>query len=153
MKKYFSKYILATGFLALVVSGCEKQLEIAPRQSINSSSALTSRDAINAAITGVYGRLKNARNYGRDLITHPEALSDNGFATNKSGRLLPEAQNNLGAHFTGTIWNNNFPGINQINLILEALPTLDLTPAITQVERDLCEGNTIVTQNLFQFSD
>lgn len=151
MKKYFSKYILMTGLLAIVVSGCERQLEISPRQSISSNAALTSRDAINAAITGIYARLKNARNYGRDLITHPEALSDNGFATNKSGRLLPEANNNLGAHFTGTIWNNNFPGINQVNLILEALPNLDLTPAITAAEKDLWEGQLYFLRGLFYF--
>ncbi len=151
MKHYFSKYILAAGLLALVVSGCEKQLEIAPRQSIDASTALTSRDAINAAITGLYARLKNARMYGRDLITHPEALADNGFATNKSGRLLPEANNTLNAHFTGTIWANSYPGINQINLILEALPTLSLSPAITPAEKDAWEGQLYFLRGLFYF--
>lgn len=151
MKRKFSKYIIAAGLFAIVFSGCEKQLEIEPRQSIDASTALTSRDALEAVITGLYARLKNNRMYGRDLITHPEALSDNGFATNKSGRLLPEATNNQGAHFTGTIWASYYAGINQINLVLETLPTLELVPAITQAERDRWEGQLHFLRGLMFF--
>jgi len=151
MKKIFSKYIVVAGLIAVLVSGCEKQLEIAPRQSIDATDALTSRDAIEATLVGIYARLKNARIYGRDMITHPEALSDNGFATNKSGRLLPEANNNQGAHFTTTIWTSYFAGINQINLVLEALPTLTLSPAITQIERDRWEGQLYFLRGLMFF--
>jgi hypothetical protein len=151
MKNIFSKYIVAAGLLAVMATGCEKQLEISPRQSIDAATALTSRDAINAAITGLYARLKNARMYGRDLITHPEALADNGFATNKSGRLLPEANNNQGAHFTTTIWTSYYAGINQINLILEALPTLNLSPAIASDERDRWEGQLYFLRGLMYF--
>jgi len=151
MKKIFSKYILTTGLLTVLLTGCEKQLEVTPRQSINASTALTSRDAIEAVLSGLYARLKNARMYGRDMITHPEALSDNGFATNKSGRLLPESNNNQGAHFTTTIWTNFYAGINQINLVLEALPTLELSPAITQVERDRWEGQLYFLRGLMYF--
>src|SRR6185295_18598602 len=121
MKKIFSKYIIVTGLIAVFVSGCEKQLEIAPRQSIDAADALTSRDAIEATLTGIYARLKNARMYGRDYITHPEALSDNGFATNKSGRLLPEANNTSGAHFTTTLWQQGYFAINEVNLILSKI--------------------------------
>ncbi len=151
MRKYFLKYIAAAGLVAILASGCEKQLEISPRQSIDASSALTSRDAIEAAITGLYARLKNARQYGRDMITHPEALADNGFATNKSGRLLPEANNTQGAHFTGTIWTNSYAGVNQINLILEALPGLTLSPVISATERARWEGQLYFLRGLFYF--
>ena len=151
MKKIFSKYIIAAGLFAILATGCEKQLEIEPQQSIDASTALESRDALEAVITGLYARLKNARMYGRDMITHPEALSDNGFATNKSGRLLPEANNNQGAHFTTTIWTSYYAGINQINLALEALPTLEFTPAITPAERDRWEGQMYFLRGLMFF--
>lgn len=146
-----NKAILAIGFFALVATSCKKQLEITPRQSIESATALTSRDAIEASITGIYTRLKSARQYGRDLIALPEALADNGFATNKSGRLLPEAQNNSGAHFTTTIWTSNYAGINQINLTLEAIQALNLTPAVTQVERGRWEGQLYFLRGLMLF--
>ncbi len=151
MIKYIKRMGLLLGVVALLVSSCKKQLDIDPRTSIDADGALTSRDAVEAAITSVYAKLKNARVYGRDLVTHPEALSDNGFATNKSGRLLPEANNNFGAHFTGTIWTNGYAAINQINLTLEALPTLDLTPAVTQAERDRWEGQLYFLRGLYYF--
>lgn len=151
MKKIFLKYIIAAGLIAILATSCEKQLEVSPRQSIDASTALTSRDAIEAVLTGLYARLKSARMYGRDFITHPEALADNGFATNKSGRLLPEANNNQGAHFTTTPWTSYYAGINQINLVLEALPSLELTPAITQTERDRWEGQLYFLRGLMYF--
>ncbi|MBL0133374.1 MAG: RagB/SusD family nutrient uptake outer membrane protein [Chitinophagaceae bacterium] len=151
MMKYIKKSGLVLGMLALLFSSCKKQLEIDPRQSIAADGALSSREAVEAVITSVYARLKNARQYGRDMITHPEALADNGFATNKSGRLLPEANNNFGAHFTGTIWSNSYAAINQINLTLEALQTLTLSPAITTVERDRWEGQLYFLRALYLF--
>ena len=151
MKKYIYKFGLVVIITGLFTTSCEKQLEISPRQSIDASTALSSRDAVEASITAIYARLKNARQYGRDLISHPEALSDNGFATNKSGRLLPEAQNNFGAHFTGTIWTNSYAAINQINLTLETIPTLTLTPAVSAVEKDRWEGQLYFLRALYYF--
>jgi hypothetical protein len=151
MKKSIYKLSVLVVAIALLASGCEKQLEIAPRQSIDANTALQSRDAIEASITAIYARLKSARQYGRDMITHPDALSDNGFATNKSGRLLPEAQNNQGAHFTGTIWTNSYAAINQINLTLEAIPALQLSPAVSQVEKDRWEGQLYFLRGLYYF--
>ncbi len=151
MKKHMYKTVAVFALFAMLAASCKKQLEISPRQSIDASTALTSRDAIEASITAIYARLKSARQYGRDLITHPEALADNGFATNKSGRLLNEANNVFNNHFTATIWTNSFAAINQINLTLEALPTLSLVPAVTQVERDRWEGQLYFLRGLYYF--
>jgi starch-binding outer membrane protein, SusD/RagB family len=141
--------------MVILTTSCEKQLEINPRQSIDASTALSSRDAVEASITSIYANLKNARLYGRDLITHPEALSDNGFATNKSGRLLPEAQNNLPTqttnHFTNTVWIVSYRSINQINLTLEAIPGLKLTPTLSQAEKDRWEGQLYFLRALYYF--
>ena len=48
--KNFLKTGLAFASLLFVFSSCEKQLEIAPRQSIEASTALTSKDAIEASL-------------------------------------------------------------------------------------------------------
>ena len=152
MKKYFLKTWLLAVLVVILISSCEKQLKIDPRQSINASTALTSREALDAAITGVYARLKSARIYGRDMITHGDALADNGFATNKSGRLLPEAQNNQGAHYTTTIWTSGYAGINQINLVLEAIPKLDPSLAVSQAEINKWEGQLYFLRGLFYFN-
>ncbi len=157
MKKYIFKLplLLIAVVVILFSSGCEKQLEIAPRQSIDADNALTSRDAIEAAIVSVYAGLKSARQYGRDYIALPEALSDNGFATQKSGRFVGEAQNNpptqLANHFTRDVWVNSYRNINQINLILDAIPGLTLIPAVTPAERARWEGEMYFLRGLYYF--
>ena len=129
--------LFKTGMLAMLVAAfasCRDALIIEPRQSIDANTALTSKDGINAAVVSVYSRFKSARLYGRDLIAIPEALSDNGFATNKSGRLQPEANNVYRAHFTDALWSTCYNGINQANLILEAVPSVN-APGITAADK------------------
>ncbi|MEP6514457.1 MAG: RagB/SusD family nutrient uptake outer membrane protein [Parafilimonas sp.] len=148
MMKHIFKFCLSIGMVALVCISCNKQLEIAPRQSIDAATALTTRDAIDASITGIYARLKSARLYGRDLIALPEALADNGFATNKSGRLTGEAQNSQGATFTNTIWITGYAGINQINLTLAAIPTVT---GISASDNNSFQGQLYFLRALFYF--
>lgn len=148
MKK--SLIILSTLALLGTTWSCKKALDIDPRQSIPAESALTTRDGIAASVNSVYVRLKNLRVYGRDLIALPEALSDNGFATNKSGRLLGEAQNVQGAHFTATLWQAGYEAINQANLILEAIPAAT-DPTISAADRTSWEGQMYFLRALFHF--
>jgi hypothetical protein len=112
---------------------------------------LSTPENIDASVTGIYARLKNARQYGRDLITHPEALADNGHATNASGRLLAESNNVFGTHFTGTIWQNSYAAINQINLTLEAIPKLTVVPAPTPSRIAGWEGQLYFLRALYYF--
>ncbi len=151
MKRYTIAALLLIGVVATGVFGCKKQLEISPRQSIDAATALNTREGIEASITSIYARLKSARLYGRDLIAVAEALSDNGAATNKSGRLLPEAQNNQGATFTNTIWTSGFAGINQANLTLEAIPRLPGSLNVTPTEVARWEGQLYFLRALFNF--
>jgi tetratricopeptide (TPR) repeat protein len=133
MKNIFLKLSL----VAMVVSSfsaCRDALDIDPRQSIDATLALNTKDGISAAVVSVYSRFKSVRLYGRDLIAIPEALADNGFATNKSGRLLNEANNVFRAHFTGTHWSACYNGINQANLILDIIPTVS-APGITAADQ------------------
>lgn len=133
MKNIFLKLSL----IALVMtsfSACRDALDIDPRQSIDETTALNTKDGISAAVVSVYSRFKSVRLYGRDLIAIPEALADNGFATNKSGRLLSEANNVFRAHFTGTHWSACYNGINQANLILDVIPT-STAPGVTAADK------------------
>lgn len=148
MKNYFLKFLLITLAIA-PVTGCKKSLEIEPRQSIEEGTALTSKDGVNAAITAVYARLKSSRLYGRDLIALPEALSDNGVATNKSGRLQAEANNNSGAHFTTALWQIGYFGINDVNLILAAIPSVS---DASLAEKTSWEGQLLFLRALFLFN-
>ena len=123
---------------SIIVSSCKKQIEVQPRQSILIDQVFTSKDNINAAITGVYSRLKSLRLYSRDLFAVSDALSENGFATNKSGRLVNEAALVPGAHFAN--WQLDYFAIAEINTLLSRLPSVTLVPAITAAERAAWEG-------------
>ncbi|MBC5992855.1 RagB/SusD family nutrient uptake outer membrane protein [Pontibacter cellulosilyticus] len=140
MKKFLkykkSSVLLLAGLLAF--SSCENALDVDPRQSIDMATALSSRETVNAAIASAYSRLKSARAYGRDMVALPEALADNGQATNRSGRLLNESNNVPGAHFAS--WQNYYYTINEVNLALDAIPSLNLVPAVSEQERNLWEG-------------
>jgi starch-binding outer membrane protein, SusD/RagB family len=133
MKKLI--YSICGFALALVAfTGCKKQLDVDPKQSILTNEIFSSRDNINASITGVYARLKNPRLYGRDLLAVSEALSENGQATGKSGRLINEAANVFGAHFVN--FQQNYFAIAEINTLLNGLPSVNLVPAISVAERN-----------------
>jgi len=131
-------------------SACRDALVIDPRQSIDATTALNTKDGINAAVVSVYSRFKSVRLYGRDLIAIPEALADNGFATNKSGRLLNEANNVYRAHFTATHWSASYNGINQANLILDIIPTVS-APGITAADKTSWTGQLQFLRALYYF--
>ena len=152
MKKIFLYTVLSAFIMSIGFTGCKKALNIEPQQSVSSDVALQSREGVNAAVTGVYARLKGVRLYGRDIIALPEALSDNGFATNKSGRLLPEARNNFRSHFTDALWQTSYTAINDINLVLEAIPNLNITPELSVAETNQIEGQLYFLRALYHFN-
>lgn len=143
-KLYKLALVLVLGALAV---SCKRQLELLPRQSILLRDALNSRENIEAAITGVYARLKSLRTYGRDMLAVPEALADNAAFTNKSGRLVAENQNQPGSHLAN--WQNAYFAIAEINLILEAIPNLNVIPVVTPVERARWEGQLFFLRALY----
>ena len=150
MKKIIINVIL----IALISSGvisCKDALDIEPRQSIDATTALTSKDGINAAVVSVYSRLKGVRMYGRDIIALPEALADNGFATNKSGRLLNEANNVFRAHFIQDTWQISYAGINQANLIIETVPGVE-APGITAADKTFWLGQMYFLRGLYHLN-
>jgi hypothetical protein len=137
---------------ALLLSGllpsCKKALDIDPAQSIDAGQALSTKEGINAALAGLYARFKSPRLYGRDLIALPEALSDNGFGTNKSGRLFAESNNVTNAHFTDETWRLGYFNINEANLILAAVPNSSLSAA----EKASVEGQALFIRALTHFN-
>ena len=135
MKKYIKFKTAMSLFAVMLVTSCDNLIEVTPRQSIDSATALKDGDAIGAAMNGVYDRFQSTNLYGRDFLAIPDALADNGRATNKSGRLNPEYNNQAGAHFVN--WTTAYIAINQLNLIIDALPSV---AGMTQLQKDASEG-------------
>lgn len=115
-------YLLTIVFLTTTIS-CEKLLEVNPKQSIDSSEALTSQEGIEAALVSVYARLQHYTLYGRDYLALSEALSDNSIHTGNSSHLINEATNSRNAHFSN--WQIAYYAINQANLVIDAVAAGD----------------------------
>ena len=150
--KNMNHKIIAVVLALLLVANtsCDDVLQTDPAQSIDFGSALTSRDGVSAAVNGVYSRLRSLRLYGRDLMLVGDALSDIGRATNNSGRLIGEFNNNVRAHFGEATWQQSYFAINEANLIIEAVPLLT-DPLATQVNKDEWVGSMKFIRALLHF--
>ncbi|MFD1258922.1 RagB/SusD family nutrient uptake outer membrane protein [Mucilaginibacter terrae] len=147
----YNSYIIKCIFASLLVASiasCTDTIDVEPRQSIPAETALTNVDNVDAAITSVYSTLKSTALYGNRLITLPDALADNGQATNKSGRLLNESRNVRGAHFSH--WATSYNNINKINQILEAIPALT-GPTLTDARKNQYIGELKCLRALLVF--
>ena len=146
MKKIVS---YSLGLVCLILASCSDLLEVQPRSSIDSATALSTEEALDATLIGTYDALQSTNIYGRDLIAMPEALADNGRATNKSGRLNPEYQNQPNAHLIG-VWVSAYFAINQANLLLDAIS--DTTKVkLSTAKRASIEGQAAFLRGLMYF--
>jgi starch-binding outer membrane protein, SusD/RagB family len=121
INKIVLSFVLAGTFM---FTSCDDLLQVDPRQSIDANGALTTPDGITAALNSVYARLRPVSNYGRDLLALSDALADVGVTTSNSGRLIGENNNQPNAHFGAAFWQNSYFAINEANLILAAIPTV-----------------------------
>jgi starch-binding outer membrane protein, SusD/RagB family len=133
--------------LVLLLASCEGLLDVTPRQSLDTAVALDTPDGINAAVTSVYANLKNIGIYGRDLLAIAECLGDDVRIINRAGgRFVNEGQNVINNHLGG--WARYYLTINEVNLILKALPS----SAYTQAQKDGIEGEMKFVRALLYFN-
>jgi starch-binding outer membrane protein, SusD/RagB family len=136
-----------TLILAILTISCKNLLEVNPRTSLDSSIALKTEDGIIAAMTSVYSNLKNSFLYGRDLLAITECLGDDARVINRAGgRFVNEGQNVINTHLGG--WARYYSTINEINLILKALPN----STFTQAQKDVFEGEMKFLRGLLYFN-
>lgn len=110
-------FLLCT--IGILLNSCD--LEVDPRQTTRTSEALNSLQGMEQALNSVYGRLRVLDHYGRDMFAKSDALSDVGYATGNSGRLVPENDNLPNAHFSSGFWQNSYAAISELNLILDQI--------------------------------
>ncbi len=126
IKHTWSLSLLTASLLSL--AACSDLLEVKPRSSADSQTALATAEGLDAGLNGIYDRLQNPALYGRDMLAVAEALADNAHATNKSGRLNNEnrnvAANTFGTSFATGTWTSAYLAINQANLVLDNVTKL-----------------------------
>jgi starch-binding outer membrane protein, SusD/RagB family len=144
--KQLNKIFLICLFAGLFMQSCKKQLDIPSRNSVDAAKVLTSKSGVEAAINSVYAVLKSEVLYGRDLFAVADALADIAFANGRSNRLLGENRNNALAHMNN--WGTAYSAINEINLILDAMPTIS---DATDADRTRWEGELKFLRALYYF--
>ncbi len=144
MKK-ISKYILLT--FSMFFASCDSLLEVEPRQSIDTADALSTPDLIRASVFGAYNNLKAQALYGCNLNAIADAMGDDTRIINRAGgRYVFEGQNVINNTIGG--WATYYYGINQINLILKAVPSSKIPDA----EKVTIEGEMTFLRALLYFN-
>lgn len=139
MKKLL--YIILPAVLS--VTACKKTLDQQPQGSIDASIAYTTRQGVEAGITGVYDGLQQTGYMSLNFLIFADLYGDNltwtgTFPTwsqvyNKT--ILPDNTD------VNTIWNNIYSTINRANNIIAAAPNIS-DPAFLK-DRAIGECETI----------
>ena len=122
MNNKIFQYTVAIFLGTMLFAGCDKKLDINPRQSLDASQAFASVASTEAAINSVYGRLKASSLYGRDMIVIADALGDMAFSNARGNRFVNENANLPAAGNTTNhmiTWADSYRAINEANLILD----------------------------------
>jgi starch-binding outer membrane protein, SusD/RagB family len=137
---------IASAALLLVFAACDSLLEVNPKQSVDSSVALTTPEGIRSNLANIYSYLKTTVMYGRDYVATAEALADNTRIINRAGgRYQAQGTNVVNNHLNN--WEFAYAAINEINLLLKALPAADITATF----RDETEGQLKALRALIYF--
>ncbi len=125
--KYLNKIaIFAT--LVLLFSSCKKPLETTPKNSLDLTFALNTKEGLQATLVAVYNSLQGSNYYGRDFLVVPELLADNCEITvGNTNRFITQGNNTPGAHVN--IWAAAYANINRANIILTYIDASQSTAA------------------------
>ncbi len=121
--KYINRIIILSALLAF--SACESMLDIEPRQSVDASKALNTAEGIKSNLANIYSYFKTTVLYGRDFIATSEGLADNTRIINRAGGRYVNQGANVPLSHLGN-WEFAYAAINEINLLLEALPKAEM---------------------------
>lgn len=132
--------------LILILGSCDSLLEVEPRQSIDASKSLTTAEGIRSNLANIYSYFKTSVLYGRDFIATAEALGDNARIINRAGGRYQNQGSNVQLNHLGN-WEFAYAAINEINLLLAALPAAK----VTDVFRSETEGQAKALRALLYF--
>lgn len=120
------QYILILIFsVATLLTACNKQLDIEPKQDVDAATAITTSENVDAAVIGMYSLLGNGALYGTNLLMIPDLQSADGYAswrgTFQSYRQI--ANKNMSRDNADALrtWEYGYKAINLANIILESM--------------------------------
>lgn len=147
--KFINKTFFASAAIAslLMMTACNKKLDVNPKQSIDAATALTSTEDVNAAVIGCYSIMGGGSLYGTDLLQMPDLLAaDPSSSSTSAARYATwsgtftgprQVYNKAMTRDNGEasrIWINAYLAINTANTVIDALNVVTDAALKTQYE-------------------
>ena len=135
MKNTFFKLFIVLFAIANLTS-CKKQLETNPKNSLDLTFALNTREGLQATLLAIYNSMQGSGYYGRDFVVIPELLADNCEITvGNSNRFINQGNNTPNNHVN--IWSGAYSNINRANVVLSRI---DANPSVSALEKQIWKG-------------
>lgn len=144
------KSILSLLILGLLFSSCDKQLELNPKDSLNTKEALSTIEGVNSAVLGMYSSLRSVNYYGRSLYIYGDlSASDVYISTTNSNRYLSTFQKTYASNDADIrdIWTAMYATIARANNIINAVDNV----AASDAEKNLAKGQALFIRGLAYF--
>ena len=152
MKKIkIKKYTVCAG-LMLLLSACNKQLDLTPTQSIETSQALLTAKDVQITLIGAYSRLNAESLYGGVIFLMPDLLGTAGqniidwTGTYQSLTEMTNQSITVTNGYVSSTWLTAYQDINQINNVLSALDKVTV-----QADKDRIEGEAKFLRGMIYF--
>src|SRR5690349_5551826 len=142
--------LLTTLTAGVILGSCDRQLEINPKDSESSISALSTMKGIDAAVVGMYGGMRSSTYYGRYIFIYGDLSSaDVYLAKANSNRFIPTFQRSFAAVDGDAlgIWSSAYNTILRANNIINSVDKVDGT----QADKDLAKGQALFIRALAHF--
>ena len=141
------KYLLIGA--TILLSSCEKLVDVEPRNSISEATALSSISGYDAVLVSAYDRLQNWNYWGRDMALLGDVLADNSFAESAIGSGYVNYNRNVAnGHYD--IWATAYTAINDVNTIIAGIDKLEI-PTSSQAQRNQIKGEALALRALVYF--
>jgi hypothetical protein len=146
------KKILIIGFtvFSVLFSSCKKQLELSPKDALNTNEALSTIEGVNSAILGMYSSMRSASYYGRSLYVYGDlSTGDVYLSQTNSNRYGSTFQRNYAASDASILdlWTAVYITISRANNIINSVDKV--TGA--QSQKDLAKGQALFVRALGYF--
>lgn len=131
------KKVFLLGFVALIAS-CDSKLDIAPRQSIDATTAIENATDLESVVKGAYSVVAGGALYGTNLNIIPELLANTNNCTwvgtfQGYRQLNAKNTNSLNTEASRT-WIQSYNAIKNLNVALANLDKVTNTALRNQLE-------------------
>jgi len=147
MKKTFS--IISLFAFLILITGCEKLLDLEPSQSVSENIALDSDENIKNVLIGAYALFDEPGIYGGNLLRNAELLAGDGQIQWLGTYIDPRQIFNKDMLTTNSEvyvhWRDAYAVINTVNNILSVIDI------VNEDDRDRVEGESLFLRGLMYF--